>query len=58
MEDYKIVDDVQEGFHRSRSTKSQLSKINYILAGQRRRKIMLSVLLYWDIKNAFNVANH
>ena len=60
MEDYKVVDDEQGGFRRFRSTKRQLSKINCFLAGhlQRRCKTGLSVLTYWDIKNAFNAANH
>ena len=47
MEDYKLVDNVQEGIRRFRSTKRQLSKINGVLAGQRRRKTGLSVILYW-----------
>ena len=61
MEGYKLVDDAQDGFRRFRSTKRQfrqLSKVNCILVKQRRRKTGLSVLLYLDIKNAFNVANY
>ena len=51
MENYRLVDDTQGGFRRFRSTKRRLS-------GQRRRKKGLSVLLSWDIKNAFDAANH
>ena len=58
MENYRLVDDTQGGFRRFRSTKRRLSKINCILAGQRRRKRGLSLLLSWDIKNAFDAANH
>ena len=57
VEDYKLIDDAQEGF---RFTKRQLSELHCILSGQRRRKTNLfaSVLLYLDIKNAFDAVNH
>ena len=57
-EDYGLVDDTQEGFRRHRSTKRQLGKLHSILAEQRRRKESISVILYLDIKNAFNAINH
>jgi hypothetical protein len=57
-EDYGLVDDTQEGFHCHRSTKRQLEKLHSILAEQRRRKDSISVILYLDIKNAFNTTNH
>ena len=41
-----------------RSTKRQLGKLHSILAEQRRRKESISVILYLDIKNAFNAINH
>jgi hypothetical protein len=58
IEDYKLIDDAQEGFRRGRSTKRQLGKLHSILSEQRRRKESLSVILYLDIKNAFNAVNH
>jgi len=58
LEDYGLIDDTQEGFRRNRSTKRQLGKLHSILAEQRRRKQSLSVILYLDIKNAFNAVNH
>jgi hypothetical protein len=57
-EDKQLVDDVQEGFRRHRSAKRQLSKILGILEDLRRRKAGLSVMLFLDIKNAFNAVNH
>ena len=57
-EDYKLIEDAQEGFRRGRSTKRQLGKLHNILTEQRRRKDSLSVILYLDIKNAFNAVNH
>ncbi len=57
-EDYGLVDDTHEGFRRHRSTNRQLGKLHSILAEQRRRKDSISVILYLDIKNAFNVINH
>ena len=58
LEDYQLNDDTQEGFHRNRSTKRRFGKLNSILAEQHRRKESLSVVLYLDIKNAFNAVNH
>ena len=58
IEDRQLIDDVQEGFRRHRSANRQLCKIHGILANQRRRKESLSVMLYLDIKNAFNAVNH
>ncbi len=52
------MDDTQEGFRRHRSTKRQLGKLHSILAEQQRRKDSISVILYLDIKNAFNAINH
>ena len=57
-EDYRLLDDTQEGFHWNRNTKRQLGRLRSILADQRRRKQSLSVFLYLDIKNAFNAVNH
>jgi hypothetical protein len=57
-EDYGLIDDTQEGFRRNRSTKRQLGKLHSMFAEQRRRKQGLSVVLYLDIKNAFNAVNH
>ena len=57
-EDYGLLDDTQEGFRRNRNTKRQLGKLCSILAEQRRRRQSLSVILYLDIKNAFNAVNH
>ena len=57
-EDYGLLDEAQEAFRRGRSTKRQLSKLHSILHHQRRRKASLSVILYLDIKNAFNAVNH
>jgi hypothetical protein len=58
MEDYNLIGDAQEAFRRGRSTMPQLGKLNSILAKQRRRIASLSVILYLDIKNAFNAVNH
>jgi hypothetical protein len=57
-EDYQLNDDTQEGFRRDRSTKRQLGKLTSILAEQRRKQEGVSVVLYLDIKNAFNAVNH
>ena len=57
-EDYGLIDDTKEGFRRNRSTKRQLGKLHSIFAEQRRRKQGISVVLYLDIKNAFNAVNH
>jgi len=57
VEDYQLLDDAQEGFRRHRSTRRQLSKLHGILAQQRENKSQ-SVVLFLDIKNAFNAINH
>jgi len=57
-EEYELYDDAQEGFRRCRSTKRQLCKLNCMLADQRLRRKTQSVLLFLDIKNAFNAVNH
>ena len=63
-EDYKLQDDAQEGFRRDRSTHRQLNKLGSILAEQRRNRRhrrlgqSISVIIYLDIKNAFNAMNH
>ena len=57
-EDYGLIDDSQEGFRRCRSTLRQLCKLHSILAENRRRKEGISVLLFPDLMNAFNVPNH
>ena len=57
FEDHNILDEAQEGFRRHRSTKRQLSKLHSIFQEGRRRKC-LSVVLYLDLKNAFNAINH
>jgi hypothetical protein len=56
-EDYKLQDNTQGGFRCDRSTHRQLSKLQAILAEQRRTK-SISVLIYLDIKNVFNAMNH
>ena len=57
VEDYQLLDDAQEGFRRHRSTRRQLSKLQGLLAQQRDSKSQ-SVVLFLDIKNAFNAINH
>ena len=57
MEDFQLLDDAQEGFRRHRSTKRQVSKLQGLLAQQCRDKSQ-SVVLFLDIKNAFNAVNH
>jgi hypothetical protein len=57
-EDWGLLDNAQEGFRRNRCTKRQLGKLHSMFAEQRRRKQGLSVVLYLDIKNAFNAVNH
>jgi hypothetical protein len=57
-EDHGLVEDTQEGFRLHRSTKHQLGKLHSILAEQRRWKDSISLILYLDIKNAFNAVNH
>ena len=56
-EDYCLIDDVQEGFRRNRSTRRQLTKLRTILEQHSKDKSQ-SVVLYLDIKNAFNAVNH
>ena len=56
-EDYRLIDDVQEGFRRNRSTRRQLIKLRTVLEQHCRDKSQ-SVILYLDIKNAFNAVNH
>ena len=51
MEDYKLVNDAQEGFRRFQNVNClKSSLITCILAGQRWRKTGLSVFLFWDIQ--------
>ena len=57
VEDYQLLDDAQEGFRRHRSTRRQLSKLQGLLAQQRENRSQ-SVVLFLDIKNAFNAINH
>ena len=57
MEDCQLLDDAQEGFRRHRNTKRQISKLQGLLAQQCRDKSQ-SVVLFLDIKNAFNAVNH
>jgi hypothetical protein len=57
IEEYKTVDEVQEGFRPNRSTKRQVTKLQSLLERARRRRT-ISVMLYLDIKNAFNAINH
>ena len=56
-EDNGLINDMQEGFRRNRSTKRQLGIKHSIFSEQHRRKEGLSAVLYSDIKNAFNVVN-
>jgi len=58
VEDNGIIDDAQEAFRPGRSPKRQLAKVHNILHHQRKRQESLSVILYLDIKNAFNAINH
>ena len=57
VEDYQLLDDAQKGFRRHRSTRRQLSKLQSLLAQQRENRSQ-SVVLFLDIKNAFNAINH
>jgi hypothetical protein len=57
IEEYKTVDEVQEGFRLYRSTKRQVTKLQSLLERALRRQT-ISVMLYLDIKNAFNAINH
>jgi len=56
-EEYKTVAEVQEGFRANRSTKRQITKLQCLIERSRRRRT-ISVMLYLDIKNAFNAINH
>ena len=56
-EDHQLLDDAGEGFRRYRSTRRQLSKLRAILDQLSRNKSK-AVVLYLDIKNAFNAINH
>ena len=58
VEEFNLLDDAQEGFRRHRSTKRQLSKLHGLLSDHRKRRKCLSVVLYLDIKNAFNAVDH
>ena len=57
IEEYKTVDEAQEGFRPNRNTKRQITKQQCLLERARRRQT-ISVILYLDIKNAFNAINH
>jgi hypothetical protein len=57
LEDHGLLEDAQEAFRKNRSTQRQLCKLQCLLAAQRRTK-SLSVMLFLDIKNAFNAMNH
>jgi hypothetical protein len=48
---------VQEGFLPNRSTKRQVTKLQSLLELALQRQTIL-VMLYLDIKNAFNTINH
>jgi hypothetical protein len=49
---------IAEIMDRNRSTKSQVGKLHSMFVEQRRRKQGFLVVLYLDIKNAFNAVNH
>ncbi len=57
IEEYKTVDDAQEGFQPNRNTKRQITKLQCPLEWARRCQT-LSVMLFLDIMNAFNAINH
>jgi hypothetical protein len=57
IEKYKTVDKVQAGFQPNRSTKRQVTKLQSLLERALRRQT-ISVMMYLDIKNAFNTINH
>jgi ribonuclease HI len=57
IEEYKTVDEAQEGFRPNRNTKRQITKLQCLLERAKRRQT-ISVMLYLDIKNAFNAINH
>jgi hypothetical protein len=56
-EDFRLIDDAQEGFRRNRNTMRQLNKLTCLLAEQRRRGV-ISAQLFLDLVNAFNSVNH
>ena len=57
MERHELLEDAQEAFRKGRSTQRQLFKLQSFLEDQRNAKHPV-VLLYLDIKNAFNAMNH
>ena len=57
MERHELLEDAQEAFRKGRSTQRQLFKLQSFLENQRNAKHPV-VLLYLDIKNAFNAMNH
>lgn len=57
MERHELLEDAQEAFRKCRSTQRQLFKLQSFLEDQRNAKHPV-VLLYLDIKNAFNAMNH
>ncbi len=57
MERHELLDDAQEAFRKGRSTQRQLPKLQNFPEDQRNAKHPV-VLLYLDIKNAFNAMNH
>jgi hypothetical protein len=57
LEDHGLLEDAQEAFRKDRSTQRQLCKLQCLLAAQRKAK-SLSVMLFLDIKTAFNAMNH
>jgi hypothetical protein len=57
IEEYKTVDEAQEGFRPKRSTKLQVTKLQSLFELARRRRT-ISVMLHLDIKNAITAINH
>ena len=57
MERHELLEDAQEAFRKGRSTQRQLFKLQSFLEDQRNARLPV-VLLYLDIKNAFNAMNH
>ncbi len=57
MESHELLEDEQEAFRTGRSTQRQLFKLQCFLEDQRNARHPV-VLLYLDIKNAFNAMNH
>jgi hypothetical protein len=57
MESHELLEDAQEAFRTGRSTQRQLFKLQCFLEDQRNARHPV-VLLYLDIKNAFNAMNH